>query len=154
MKPINPPARAALVALLAVSLPLAAAAMRSVVQIKANPSELVAGKSTPVRLAVNPNRLLPKPRSEILYAWWCWDIDPRPRECEMHYCNSPVPDDPICAVPKTGSTGELIFEFADQGRLVDKARGACGSTDFVLMARSRDGSVSKVDGTVRIDCER
>ena len=82
------------------------------------------------------------------------DIDPRPRECEVHYCKSPVPDDPICSVPKQQRDGTLAFAFRDQGKLVDRAGDACGPTDFVLMARAEDGSVSKAEGTVTIECRR
>lgn len=121
--------------------------------IEIAPRTLVVGQKTRIELAVDPNRLWPKPRSEILYAWWCWDIDPRPPECEQHYCDSPVPDDPICALPKKESADRVIFDFDPEG-LVDKARGSCGRTGFVLKAKLADGGVSEAKGSLEIECEK
>ena len=120
--------------------------------VQISPRKLVAGKTAGVELTVNPYSLYPKPRTDILYAWWCWNIDPRPPECEVVYCDSPVPGD--CPAPKKGRSGKLRFEFGSQKELVDKARGACGPTDFMLMAKLADGSVSEAEGTIEIDCGR
>lgn len=154
MTPLRQGTRRSVVGLQALALTAAIVTPLLAETVKVRPSKLVAGKGTSVELTVDPNRLLPKPRSEILYAWWCWDIDPRPKECERHYCESPIPDDPICALPNQSRPGELTFEFDDQGKLIDEAKGACGATDFILMARLNDGSVSKAEGTVEIDCGR
>lgn len=146
--------RRTVVCLLAMTLASAAAAPLSADQVEVRPSKLVVGKSGGVDLIVDPSRLMPKPRSEILYAWWCWDIDPRPEECELHYCDSPLPDDPICAVPKETRAGKLAIGFESQQEILKQAGGACGPTDFILMARLEDGTVSEAEGTVEIDCGR
>lgn len=119
--------------------------------VQIRPRTIEVGRSGSIQLTVDPNRLWPKPRAEILYAWWCWDIDPRPPECEQHYCNSPLPDDPICNLSKKQRSGKLILEFDNQG-LVDKARGSCGRTGFVLKARVEGGGISEAKGTAEIDC--
>jgi len=142
--------RTALALTIITCLSIAGLAVAADVQI--SPRELVAGEAGSVELTVNPYSLYPKPRTDILYAWWCWAIDPRPPECEVVHCDSPVPDD--CAVPKKGRNGKLKLGLGSQKELVDKARGACGPTDFILMAKLADGSVSEAEGTVEIDCGR
>ena len=128
----------------------AAAPLRAA-DLRVRPATIVAGEPGTIQLTVDPNRLWPKPRAEILYAWWCWDIDPRPPECEQHYCNSPLPDDPICNLSKKERAGKLVLKFDGRG-VVAKARGACGRTGFVLKARTEGGGISEAKGTTEIDC--
>jgi hypothetical protein len=123
-------------------------------EVEIKPRKLVVGKSGKVELVVNPNQYRGTPRKNALYASWCWDIDPRPPECNERYCDPPFLPDPMCAVPEQDASGNLTFEFPSQKALVDKALGACGSTDFVLMTKYEDGSVYKAQGTVEIDCKR
>ncbi len=97
--------------------------------------------------------LRPRARAEILFAWWCWHIDPRPPECEVLVCGDPIPKDPLCPrTTKILKDGTLLLEFDGPG-LLKKAGSACGPVGFSIMARLEDGSKSEATGKVTVECE-
>jgi hypothetical protein len=125
-------------------------------KLEVNPSVIKeqlrqAGK---IGITMPPIALRPKARSEILYAWWCWDIDPRPPECEILVCDDPIPEHPFCpSETETLEDGSLRLEFAAPG-LLRQLGSACGPVGFSIMARFEDGSRAEAEGEVVVECEK
>ncbi|UCD92776.1 MAG: hypothetical protein JSV43_02335 [Methanobacteriota archaeon] len=105
---------------------------------------------------VNPANLWGTPREEILAAWWCWAIDPRPPWCDIWTCE-PIPGDlpdPWC--PDDAKNIEL--EDGEEGILLKFSRSPLmklsgeeyGEVEVSIMALLNDGSIVEGKGTVRI----
>lgn len=138
----------ALMVVLAAALP----GRSTAVELQPGVLDRDAGPAATVRLAFNPERMTPKPRSEILdVLWWCWLPDPMPQECREPRCDSPRPYDPICGTKVRESADELVYEFSTK-ELVDTAVEACGEVPFVVRARFADGKISEAKGKAEISC--
>lgn len=121
-------------------------------QLKPSVLEPDAGPGATVELAFDPDRMWPKPRSEIVdVLWWCWMPDPMPQECKEPQCDDPHPADPICGSKVGEADGKLTYEFKAQD-LIDKAGEICGEVPFVVKARFDDNTVGELQGEAEIAC--
>lgn len=139
---------------LAVTLLLGAALAGQSVAVEVQPGVLdrEAGPRATVRLAFNPDRMQPTPRSEILdVLWWCWMPDPMPQECSEPRCDSPRPYDPICGTKVRETRDKLVYEFNTKA-LVEKAGDACGEVPFAVRAKFANGTISETKGKAEIAC--
>ncbi len=117
------------------------------VQISPGVMNRNARSSGNIVVKVNPANLWGTPRDNILVAWWCWAIDPRPPECEIFSCD-PIPGDlpdPFCpkemkAIELEDGSEGIMLKF-NRSPLMKRAGDLCGEVSVSLIAGLADGSI-------------